>query len=126
MSWVLVQLCEGLDEFVASLALGTADVRLLVLQTARGPAPGETRSAYAVVRCVLTALVEADPPVLLRYVESRDLGRTEGAMLAGRDFARVVIERGCRPTSGEWRLEDVAETLGVKDGSEECSSAAGA
>jgi hypothetical protein len=126
MSWVLVRLCESLDEFVVSLDLGASDVRLMVLQTARGPINGETRTAYPVVRCVLTAAVDADPPILLRYVETRDLGRTEGAMPAGRDFARTVIERGCRPTTGEWRLEDVAEAFGGADSSDECSTAAGA
>ncbi len=128
MSWVLVQLCENLDEFTASLELGeAADVRLLVLHSARGPRPGETKPAHAIARCILTALVDAEPPFLLRYVEERDLQRTEGASHAGRDFARAVIERGCRPTAGEWRLEDVAEALRAAASEDEgYSTAAGA
>lgn len=111
MSWVLVRECGSLEDFLDHLALGEGRVRLQVVQSARGPEPHELHAAYPIVRCVLSALVRADAPRLLRYVEEADLPSHEGATSAGREFARRIIAEGCIPVAGEWRIEEIPQAL---------------
>ncbi len=116
MAFVLVHLCDTLNEFVEWASQPEAgQPKLLVVQSVRPGVEGEGRVGHPVARVVLTGVLSEDPPRLLRYSQEADLPSRKSAIEFGRAFAVEVIEKGLRPESGEWRVEEVAR-LGAQSG----------
>lgn len=111
MAFVLVHLCDTLEEFVEWAGKAqTGQPRLLVVQSVRPGADDEDRVGHPIARVVLTGVVNENPPRLLRYSREADLPSRKSAVEFGRAFAIEVIEKGLSPESGEWRIEEVART----------------